>query len=333
MRPHYRGRVVVLRPALYLVLAGAVALATVLVPGGGSAGAAPPPQAAPPAGSTPAPACDVIQDSLRPLGPLPQPGAMPPGSTMATIAQRGRLIVGVDQSKYLVGFRNPLTGELEGTDIDIVHRIAEAIFGDPNRVQFRVYDIADRVKAVEEKQVDMVVNNFSITCARQRSVEFSTPYQTAQQRLLVPVDSGVRQVEDLAGGTVCTSAGSTTERRLEELPVAQPDAPRRLEVITEPGIPDCVVRLQLGQVDAVSSDDIILAGLAAQDPQTRVVGPVLDTAGYGVGMSKDTPDLVRFVNAVLEQGRADGSLEDSYRRWLGGQLEPAPVPPPARYRD
>jgi polar amino acid transport system substrate-binding protein len=324
--------VAVRRPALYLLVAGAAALATVLIPSEGPA-AATPPQAAPPAGSTPAAPCDVIQDSLRPLDALPEPGAMPPDSTMDKIARRGRLIVGVDQSKYLVGFRNPVTGELEGTDIDIVHRIAAAIFGDPNRVQFVVYDIADRVKAVEEKQVDMVVNSFSITCARQRSVEFSAPYQMAQQRLLVPIDSGVREVEDLAGGTVCTSAGSTTERELKDLPVAQPNLPRRLEVITEPGIPDCVVRLQLGQADAVSSDDIILAGLAAQDPQTEVVGRVLDTAGYGIGMSKDTPDLVRFVNAVLEQGRADGTLAESYQRWLGGQLNPAPVPPPARYRD
>lgn len=320
------------RPALYLVVAAAVALGTVMIPNGGAAGAAPPPQAAPPPASTSAPPCDVIQDSLRPDGPLPQPRAMPAGSTMEQIFRRGRLIVGVDQSKFLVGYRNPQTGELEGTDIDIVHRISTAIFGDPNQVQYRVYDIADRVKAVRNREVDMVVNNFSITCARQQDVEFSAPYQTAQQKLLVPVNSGVAEVEDLAGGTVCTSAGSTTERVLRDLPVAQPNLPRRLEVTTEPGIPDCVIRMQLGQAGAVSSDDIILAGLAAQDPQTMVVGRVLDTASYGVGMSKQTPDLVRFVNAVLEQARADGSLEASFQTWLGSQLDPAP-PPPVRYRD
>ena len=319
-----RGGVEVRRPAVYLGLAGVLALATALVP---TTPAIAPPPAAPvvAAPAVPPPACDQVVDSLRPLGPLPVPGEMPPGSTMAAIQQRQRLIAGVDQTKYLVGYRNPLTGQLEGTDIDIVRRIAQAIFGDPERVQFIVYDIADRVKAVEEKQVDLVVNNFSVTCARQRSVEFSAPYQLAQQRLLVPRGSGVREVEDLAGATVCTSTGSTTERDLKALPVD-------MEVVTEAGIPDCVIRMQQGGVAAVSSDDIILAGLAAQDPQTEVVGRVLATAGYGVGMAKDAPDLVRFVNGVLEQGREDGTLEESYRRWLGPQLDPAPPPEP-RYRD
>jgi polar amino acid transport system substrate-binding protein len=94
-----------------------------------------------------------------------------------------------------------------------------------------------------------------------------------------------------------------------------------------------VIDLQLGQVAAVSTDDIILAGLSAQDPQTEVVGRALDTAGYGIGMSKDSPDLVRFVNGVLEKGRQDGSLQASYTRWLGPALKTAPVPPAAKYRD
>ena len=87
------------------------------------------------------------------------------------------------------------------------------------------------------------------------------------QRLLVPAGSGVREVEDLAGQRVCTSRGSTTEDVLRALPTG-------LDVITLPGIPDCVVELQRGRVAAVSSDDVMLAGLAAQDPQTEVVGPV-----------------------------------------------------------
>ena len=312
------------RPAIYLAVAAVLALGTALLPGdAGPAAAAPPP---PPAGgaAASAPACTQIQDSLRPQGALPAPGKMPAGSTMATIFERGRLIVGVDQSKYLVGYRNPLTGELEGTDIDIVHQVSQAIFGDPNRVQFVVYDIADRVKAVQSKQVDMVVNNFSITCARQQSVEFSSVYQTAQQRLMVPKGSGIKEVEDLKGAKVCTSAGSTTEKKLKELGT---------NVVTEVGIPDCVIDLQLGQVAAVSTDDIILAGLSAQDPQTEVVGRVLDTAGYGIGMSKDAADLVRFVNGVLDKARADGSLQASYAKWLGVQLKTAPIPPPAKYRD
>lgn len=266
-----------------------------------------------------------MRDSLRPQGPLPASGAMPTGSTMAKIAARGRLIAGVDQGKYLVGYRNPITGQLEGSDIDIVRQIATAIFGDPNRVQYVVLDIADRAGALNRGQVDLVVNSFSVTCDRQRTVEFSTTYMEATARVLVPVNSGVREVEDLAGKRVCTSAGSTTERMLRALPA-------HLDVQTLPGIPDCMVELQHGRAAAVSSDDVLLAGLAAQDPQTHVVGRSLLLSDYAVGMRRDAPDLVRFVNGVLERARSDGSLAASDQHWLG-RLSPVPQPAPAVYRD
>jgi polar amino acid transport system substrate-binding protein len=314
------------RPVRYLGVAAALALGSVLLPGGApapapGAGAAPPPAGGAPA---PAPSCTQLKDSLRPTGPTPVPGAMPRGSTMATIAARGRLIAGVDQGKYRVGYRNPITGELEGSDIDVVHKIAAAIFGDPDRVQFVVLDIADRVGAIERGQVDLVVNNFTVTCERQQKVEFSTAYLTASQRVLVPADSKVTEIENLAGAQVCTSAGSTTETVLRAMP--------GLDVVTLPGIPDCMVELQRGRVAAVSSDDVILAGLAAQDPQTKVVGRPLAHALYAIGMSPGAPDLVRFVNAVLERARTDGSLAASDQRWLT-VLNPVPQPAPARYRD
>ncbi|HEX3257419.1 MAG TPA: glutamate ABC transporter substrate-binding protein [Pseudonocardia sp.] len=322
--PHRTGGVNVARPLVYLGVAAAIGLGSLLLPSTGAAPTPPAPAATAPT-NAPGPACSEVKESLRPEGPLPPPGALPAGSTMAKIAARGRLIAGVDQGKYLVGYRNPITGQLEGSDIDIVRRIATAIFGDPNRVQFVVLDIADRQGSLDRGQVDLVVNSFSVTCDRQRTVEFSTAYMAATARVLVPVNSGVREVEDLAGKRVCTSAGSTTERMLRALPA-------RLDVYTLPGIPDCMVDLQHGKAASVSSDDVLLAGLAAQDPQTHVVGRSLLLSDYAVGMRRDTPDLVRFVNGVLEEARADGSLAASDQRWLG-RLNPVPRPAPARYRD
>lgn len=315
------------RPARYLCVAAVLSMASLLFTGGGTA-VSPgngPVVVAP--GNAPAStqSCTQTKESLRPMGPPPAPGAMPRGSTMAAIAARGRLIAGVDQGKFLVGYRNPITGELEGSDIDIVRQIASAIFGDPNRVQFVVLDIADRAAAIERGQVDLVVNNFTVTCERQQQVEFSTAYLAASQRALVPSNSGVTEIEGLAGAQVCTSAGSTTEAALRALPIG-------LHVVTLPGIPDCMVELQRGRVAAVSSDDVILAGLAAQDPQTRVIGRPLAHALYAVGMSRGASDFVRFVNAVLERARSDGSLARSDQRWLGA-LNPVPQPAPARYRD
>jgi polar amino acid transport system substrate-binding protein len=314
----------VARPLLYLGAAGLIGLASLLLPRAGVDTATPTAPTTAPSAAQGA-ACSDVRESLRPEGPLPGPGAMPAGSTMAKIAARGRLIAGVDQGKYLVGYRNPTTGQLEGSDIDIVRQIAQAIFGDPNRVQYVVLDIADRQGSLDRGQVDLVVNSFSVTCDRQRTVEFSTAYMEATARVLVPVNSGVREVEDLAGKRVCTSAGSTTERMLRALPA-------HLDVYTLPGIPDCMVDLQHGRAASVSSDDVLLAGLAAQDPATHVVGRSLLLSYYAVGMRRDAPDLVRFVNGVLERARSDGSLAASDARWLG-RLNPVPRPAPAVYRD
>jgi polar amino acid transport system substrate-binding protein len=311
------------RPVGYLCVAAVLALSSLLVTGGGTSSSdSPPPDVVKPPAA--APSCTQIRESLRPTGPTPAPGAMPASSTMAAIAARGRLIAGVDQGKYLVGYRNPITGELEGSDIDVVRLIAAAIFGDPNRVQFVVLNIADRVGAIERGQVDLVANTFTVTCERQQKVEFSTAYLAASQRVLVPTGSGVTEIEGLAGQRVCTSVGSTTEVVLRALPIG-------LDIVSLRGIPDCMVELQRGRVAAVSSDDVILAGLAAQDPQTKVVGRPLARALYAVGMSPGAPDFVRFVNAVLERARSDGSLAGSDQRWLR-VLNPVPQPAPALYR-
>ena len=92
---------------------------------------------------------------------------------------------------------------------------------------------------------------------------------------------------------------------------------------------DCLVLLQQGQVAAISTDDSILAGLAAQDPWTRIVGPRFTDEPYGLAISKQHPDFVRFVNAVMARLRSNGQWAASYARWVG---TPVPTPPPARYR-
>ena len=95
---------------------------------------------------------------------------------------------------------------------------------------------------------------------------------------------------------------------------------------------DCLVMLQQGQVDAISTDDAVLAGLAAQDPNVEVVGPSMGVEPYGVGIKKENSDLVRFVNGVLEQMRDDGTWERLYDARLRS-LGPSPGPPTARYED
>jgi polar amino acid transport system substrate-binding protein len=267
--------------------------------------------------------CDP-EASLRP-GPLPSPGSMPPGSTMAAIAERGRLIVGVDQNTYFFGSRNPASGQPEGFDIDLAREIARHIFGDPDRIQFRVVDATQRETFLQSGLVDLVVRTYTITCARKQKVDFSTVYYYAHQKILAAKGSGIDSAAALSGKKVCAVSGTTSLSRL----FALDPRPTLLGVSTWT---DCLLLLQQGQVDAISTDDVVLYGLAKQDPTVEVVGPDMSVEPYGVGVKKENSDLVRFVNGVLEQMRDDGTWERLYDAHLRS-LGPSPGPPKAKYQD
>ena len=277
-------------------------------------------------GTAPATAADDCnrEASLRP-SPLPPPGAMPPSTTMSAIQERGRLIVGVDQNQYLFGYRNAFTGQLEGFDIDIARQIARAIFGDPDRIQFRAVSGSEREMVLEDGDVDVVLRTYSITCDRKDKVAFSTTYFYADQKILVSKDSGINSAADLGGKKACAVAGTTSAAKLLELP-------SKPTVFGAPQWTDCMVMLQQGQVDAIGTDGVVLAGLVAQDPNVHVVGPNLSVEPYGVGIKKENVDLVRFVNAVLQRMRDDGTWEALYNANLRS-FGPSPGPPPARYQD
>jgi polar amino acid transport system substrate-binding protein len=266
--------------------------------------------------------CDR-EASLRP-GPLPSPGAMPAGSTMAKIAERGRLIVGVDQNTYLFGFRNPATAQLEGFDIDIAREMARAIFGDPDRIQLRVVDASQRESWLREGKVDLVVRTYSITCARKEVVDFSTVYFNANQKLLTTKGSGIDSFPALSGRRVCAVAGTTSLAKLFELnPLPK--------VSSAATWTDCLLMLQQGQVEAISTDDVVLKGLAHQDPTVEVVGESVAIEPYGIGIPKGHDDMVRFVNGVLEKIRDDGTWQRLYDARLQHELGPSPGPPEPRY--
>jgi polar amino acid transport system substrate-binding protein len=262
--------------------------------------------------------------SLRPQGPLPAPGQMATGSTMERIVKQGHLTVGVLEDTYPFAFRD-VNLRPEGVDIDIARDIAGAIFGDRERVVFRPLLEVDRLATLKSRQVDLVVATVTITCKRRELVDFSTVYYEAAQRVLVTRGSGAASLDDLRGKRVCAARGSTSLGKI----LAASSKPIPVGAATET---DCLMLLQLGSVDAVSTDDTLLAGMAAQDPQTEVVGPRISEEPYGVAINKEAPDLVRFVNAVLERRAEDGRWRDSYQRWLT-QLGPPPSPPTPQYRD
>jgi polar amino acid transport system substrate-binding protein len=246
-------------------------------------------------------------------------------AAVASIRARGRLIVGLDIGSNLFSFRDPITGEIVGFDVDIAGEVARDIFGTPSQVEYRILSSDERVTALQKAKVDIVVKTMTITCERRKQVNFSTVYLDATQRILAPRDSPITKPSDLSGKRVCVAKGTTSLHRIREIA----PAPIVAEAVNWA---DCLVTLQQRQVDAVSTDDSILAGLVSQDPYLHIVGPNMGTQPYGIGVQLDNTGLVRFVNGTLERIRRDGTWNALYRKWLT-VLGLAPAPPSPRYVD
>jgi polar amino acid transport system substrate-binding protein len=298
-----------------------------------SAPAAPSPSAT--ATPTPAPSgTDVATanclQSYAPPATMPKPGAMPSGSTMDTIRKRGRLIAGVSADTLLLGARNPVSGRVEGFDIDMLRGVSQAIFGSPDKVELKVITAAQRLPSLQDGSVDIVARNMTITCARWKEIAFSSEYYRSGQKVLVRLgekaEGGgpITGIQDLTGRKVCAPNGSTSMEKLRTF--------EGVEAVGADTHTGCLVLFQQGAVDAITGDDTVLAGLAAQDPYAEVVqAPAFTAEPYGLGVSQERPDFVRFVNGVLAEMRADGRWTKSYDTWLADALGKAPAPPKPVY--
>lgn len=301
---------------------GSSAPVTLPLPADVTSGAGPATSSGAPAPQT----CNPVA-SYRPPATMPTPGAMPSGSTMAAIQARGKLVVGVDENTYLFGYLNASDGKVEGFDIDIAAAVATALFGTADgHLELKVITSDQRIPDLENGSVDIVVDTMTQNCARWQQIAFSTEYYTANQKVLTNKNAPYKSLDDLGGRKVCAETGSTsidTIARTASHPVP----------IGVDGITDCLVMLEQGEIDAISTDDAILFGLAAQDPQTHIVGPAAEPEPYGIGVARDHVDLVRFVNGVLDQLRTGGGWAALYQKWPGRLGGAVPSPPEAVYRD
>ncbi|MGW1764578.1 glutamate ABC transporter substrate-binding protein [Streptomyces sp. NPDC002073] len=263
-----------------------------------------------------------------PEASLPPSGAS--GPAIERIKAAGRLIAGIDQNSYRWGYRNPATGQLEGFDIDLVKAIAKDILGDENAVIYRAIPTSQRIPALKEGRVDVVVRTMTINCKRLEDVAFSTAYFQTGPQVLVPKGSPITGYDaSLKGHRICSASGSTAETALKA------DSFGADISVTVPNQLDCLVRLQLGEVDGMVTDNALAAGLAAQDPSVHVVGRPFAKEFYGVAMNKDAADLVRRVNKVLDgyrQGGANSRWMTAYRKWLAADLPGITAPPAPKYR-
>ncbi|MGI8877422.1 MAG: glutamate ABC transporter substrate-binding protein [Candidatus Limnocylindria bacterium] len=234
------------------------------------------------------------------------------------IQTKGKLRVGTREDNVPFGVKNVATSKFEGFDVDIAREIAKEIFGNESDIDKFIEYVpvvsATRIPTLTESKADFVIATFTINDDRKKQIDFSDVYFNTGQKILVKKDnSTITKVTDLNGKRVCSAKGSTSEVNIRK------EAPQATLELQDT-YPPCLILLQQGRVDAVSTDETILFGLVKQDPNTKIVGSYFSAEPYGIGVKKnasnDRNGFVDLINRSLVALIQDGRWAKIYKQWI-----------------
>ncbi|MEU4417539.1 glutamate ABC transporter substrate-binding protein [Nocardia salmonicida] len=236
-------------------------------------------------------------------------------------AKDGKLTIGIKFDQPGLGLRNT-DGTYSGFDVDVAKYVADKLGVKPENVTFKESPSAQRETLIENGQVDLVVATYSINDKRKEKVDFGGPYYIAGQDLLVPAaNTDITGPDSLAGKKVCSVKGSTPAQNIEKnYPQAQ------LQTYDTYSL--CIEAMRSGAIDAVTTDNVILAGYAAQSPGTfKLVNKPFTTEKYGIGLKKGDAELRGKVNDAIQAMIDDGTWKAVQEKNFAGTGIAVPAPP------
>lgn len=252
----------------------------------------------------------------------------PAGSTLEAIQKKGKFVVGTKFDQPGFGLKNPTTGQVEGFDVEIAKLVAVGIFGGTvddveSKVEFVETVSAVRESVIIDGKVDMVAATYTINDERKQKVAFAGPYFEAQQDIMVKSDNTeIKGVEDLNGKKVCSAQGSTS---LKNIQAKAPQADVSIQFKT---YSECAAALGDGRVEAVSTDNTILAGLVEQSAGAyKLVENPFSEEPYGLGIKLGADDYRNFLNDRIEEIIESGEWEKAFEATLGELGLDTPEPP------
>ena len=244
------------------------------------------------------------------------------GTYMKELAEAGKVTIGVKYDQPGLGFKGAADDIPSGFDVEIAKLLVADLGIDPQDTSVVTYEetISDnREPFLVQGKVDLVLASYSITDDRRTVVGQTGPYFLTGQQILVPADSDVASIDDLAGEEVCSVTGSTSIDRINEAGA---------KGVGFDSYSECVQKVLDGTVSAMSTDGSILAGFAAQNEgQLKVVGDEFSEERIGVGYSLDHPEMCEWINSVLEESFDDGSWAEAFELTLGPSGVETPEPP------
>ena len=267
-------------------------------------------------------ACGGDDDSGDSGGQVNQGASFAEGTTMAKLKEAGTVKVGTKFDQPLFGLKN-LEGKPEGFDVEIAKLIAGEMGIAPDKVEFVEAVSANREPFIQQGKVDFVVATYTINDKRKQVVDFAGPYYEAGQDIMVAKGNpeGIGGPDDLAGKKVCSVTGSTPA---ENIRTNYPEA----ELTEFDVYSKCAEALKNGQVQAVTTDNVILLGLISQDEESfELVGKPFTKEPYGIGVKKGDTEFRTFINDTLEKIEQDGRWKAAWDATAGKVATETPTPP------
>jgi glutamate transport system substrate-binding protein len=233
-----------------------------------------------------------------------------------------KLIVGVKFDQPGLGLKQP-DGKVAGFDVDVATYIAKELGVEESAITWKEAKSADRESLIKKGEVDYIAATYSITDARKNEVTFAGPYFVAGQDLLVRVDNtDITGPETLNGKRLCSVKGSVSATNLQK------KYANEVQLQEFDRYADCVQSLINGSIDAVSTDDTILAGFAAQNVgRLKLIGKPFSEEKYGVGLRKGDTQGQKAVNTAIEKMFSSGAWKAALEKRLGPAGYQIPNPP------
>ncbi|RBY90956.1 glutamate ABC transporter substrate-binding protein [Blastococcus sp. TF02A-30] len=246
------------------------------------------------------------------------------GTTMAELNEAGSITIGTKFDQPGFGLLNPNTNTPEGFDVEIGKLIAAELGIEADDIEWTETVSANRESFIQNGNVNLVVATYTINDTRKQLVDFAGPYYEAGQDIMVAEGNpeGIEGPEDLAGKNVCSVEGSTPA---ENIRTNYPEAQLTLfDVYSK-----CADALRNGQVDAVTTDNVILTGLVEGGQGAfELVGNPFTEEPYGIGLALGDTEFRNWINDVLEEAFEDGRWADAWDRTAGAITgQEAPEPP------
>jgi glutamate transport system substrate-binding protein len=241
------------------------------------------------------------------------------GTAMKEFADSGNITIGVKYDQPGIGFKGATDDMPEGFDPEIGKILAGSLGIAPEDITWKETISDNREPFLTEGEVDLVIASYSITDERRQIVGQAGPYYVTGQQLLVGSDSDISTLDDVKGKEVCSVTGSTSLDNIK----AEGAKPRGFDTYSE-----CVDQVLSGTVDAMTTDGAILLGYAAEHPEElKVVVEPFSEERYGVGYSKDKPEMCQWIVDTLKKAEDDGKWADAFEATLGQSGVDTPEPP------